>query len=386
MIVSNKFLRAKYGAKICQLLSEIATIYCIVDLAGLPVFPSATVRTIVLITCKGHSAAPVVYSPPPSRKVFKRLESGSKQLGDVVSSLSYKLPQTSLSGAGWSLTEPHKAALLERLHSLGQPLADVIDGRICMGIKSGLTAAFVISAKTRDAILRLNPEANEILWPFIQGRNIRRYWIEETDKYLIYTYHGVDMTPYPAVLDHLRLFRKQLEERVTKQAWYELQQPQFAYKELLERPKIVFPDIAKSCRFAFDDNGRFGANTVYFLPTDNLYLLGLLNSRLAHFYFAQTCAALEGPGEAYLRFFGQYLKGFPVRLPDSSDRTCHDRIVELVETMLKSHNQLATAKTGHEKTAIKRQIEATDKQINQLVYELYGLTDEEIKVVEGVTE
>ncbi len=55
----------------------------------------------------------------------------------------------------------------------------------------------------------------------------------------------------------------------------------------------------------------------------------------------------------------------------------------LVARMLSLHKQLPTAKTDHEKTALQRRIDATDKQIDQLVYELYGLTEEEIKIVEG---
>ena len=84
-----------------------------------------------------------------------------------------------------------------------------------------------------------------------------------------------------------------------------------------------------------------------------------------------------------------YLNPFPLRTIDFSDPTDkarHARMVELVETMLKLHKQLAAAKTGHEKTAIQRQIAATDKQIDQLVYELYGLADEEIKIVEGASQ
>jgi hypothetical protein len=80
-----------------------------------------------------------------------------------------------------------------------------------------------------------------------------------------------------------------------------------------------------------------------------------------------------------------FLKDFPIYHIDVSnpaDKSHHDRMVELVEQMLKLHKQLPAAKTEQEKTVIQRQIDATDKQIDQLVYELYGLTEEEIKIVE----
>jgi len=98
-------------------------------------------------------------------------------------------------------------------------------------------------------------------------------------------------------------------------------------------------------------------------------------------YFKQKCAALEGAGEAYLRFFGQYLEEFPVRLPARPDKR-RDRIEELVEGMLSLNARLREVRTEHEREVLKRQIAATDRQIDQSVYELYGLTDEEIKIAE----
>jgi hypothetical protein len=187
----------------------------------------------------------------------------------------------------------------------------------------------------------------------------------------------------------LRPFRSKLLRRATKQAWYELQQPQLNFAEYLSGPKIVFPDMATTCRFAFDETGFFVANTVYFVPKTDVYLLGLLNSRLSQFYFRSTCAALEGPGDTYLRFFGQYLEGFPVRVVDETDRAekaWHDRMIGLVQQMLSLQKELAGAKTPHEKEVLQRQIEATDLQIDRLVYELYGLSAEEIAIVEKATQ
>ena len=87
-----------------------------------------------------------------------------------------------------------------------------------------------------------------------------------------------------------------------------------------------------------------------------------------------------------MRFFTQYLMEIPIRtinFSDPADKARHDKMVALVERMLALHKQKADVKTDHEKNLIERQIEATDKQIDALVYELYGLTEEEIKIVEG---
>ena len=150
-------------------------------------------------------------------------------------------------------------------------------------------------------------------------------------------------------------------------------------------PKLIFPDIATTPRFTVDIDGHYGSNTTYFIPGDDLYLLGILNSRVANFYFSSKCAKLEGPGLSYLRFFGQYLEGLPIRTIDFSDtanKARHDRMVSLVEQMLEFHKKLAKATIPHEKQMIQRQIDSTDNQIDTLVYELYELTEEEIKIVE----
>jgi len=116
------------------------------------------------------------------------------------------------------------------------------------------------------------------------------------------------------------------------------------------------------------------------------YVLGLLNSKLLDWYLKHVSSPFRGGYYSYNR---QYIEQLPIRTIDFSDPTDkvhHDRMVELVETMLDLHKQLAAAKTSHEETAIQRQINAIDKQIDQLVYELYGLTDKEIRIVEEATQ
>ncbi len=384
MIVSNKFLRANYGTNLRSYVAKVANVERIVDLAGLRVFGRPTVRTILLIAEKGAAKTATRYSPPPSQQQFEEVQEGIATLSTVADSLAYDVPATVLGANAWRLSAVQHAAILDRIAQNATPLIEVVGGGVCMGVKSGLTEAFVISDKTRRKILSRNKRAAAVIRPFLQGRCIRRYRIEPNDEYLIYTHHGIDMTPYPAVLEHLQTYKDKLQRRATKQKWYELQQPQYAYIDYLTKPKIVFPDIATGCRFALDREGHFGANTVYFLPTDDRRLLGLLNSKLAFFYFKQTCAALEGPDEAYLRFFGQYMENFPVRLPGPKDKR-HARLIELVEMTSALHEKLAAARTAHEATSIERHISLADHVIDRMIYDLYGLTEEEVKIVEEAT-
>ena len=160
-----------------------------------------------------------------------------------------------------------------------------------------------------------------------------------------------------------------------------------AYWEVFDRPKLIFPDIAKEPRFSFDTGRHYLANTAYCLGTDDLYLLGVLNSRL--FWFAISNISIPfgvRAGKYRYRLIYQYMEKVPIRVVNFSDRADvahHERIVELVKSILALHTQLAAAKSAAQTGVIQRQIDAMDVEIDRLVYDLYGLTDEEIAVVEG---
>jgi hypothetical protein len=272
-----------------------------------------------------------------------------------------------------------------KISSSAIPLPSYIYGKLYRGLITGLNQAFIIDSQTRDILIAKDPKNGDIIKPLIGGRDVRRYSMEFKDKYLIWTYVGVPIDKYPDILEHLKQYQPGLQKRWDKgNYWWELRACD--YYEKFQKPKIIYPDIATNCRFYLDKEGFYSSNTTYFIPSEDLYLLGILNSRLAQFYFSQVCAGLEGGNSVYLRFFGEYMENFPVRpinFSDPADATRHARMVSLVESMLALHKQAAAARLPQEKEMIQRQIQATDGQIDRLVYELYGLSEEEIKIVEG---
>ncbi|HEY8751026.1 MAG TPA: TaqI-like C-terminal specificity domain-containing protein, partial [Tepidisphaeraceae bacterium] len=381
MIVSNKFVRANYGKPLRGSLTKLALPIDIVDFAGLPVFEGATVRTLIYIAKKTAEVEGTRYTPPAERDRFAAIASKLVTVEADVQARSYELGRGWFERVDWSFSRPEVTALMNRLR-LHPRLVQTVDGQICMGVKSGLGEAFVISTDIRDALIRANPEAAEIIKPLLNGRDIRRYRAEPQGQFLLYLTHGINIGRYPAVEKHLRPYKTALERRATRQNWYELQQPQERYSAWMSGPKIVFPDIATHPRFALDEDGYFGTNTVYFIPRTDRVLLGLLNSRLGFLYFQQVCAGLEGGDEIYLRFFGQYLEGFPVAAATPNQSL---RLTTLVDSMLSLHKRLATEQLPQRREQVQREIDATDRQIDQLVYQLYGLTDAEIQIVEEAT-
>ncbi|MFQ5853785.1 MAG: Eco57I restriction-modification methylase domain-containing protein, partial [Candidatus Binatia bacterium] len=394
MIVSNKWLRAAYGQPLREFLTNNGSVLEIVDLAGLPVFAKATVRTIILIchpTPKQTKA--IRYLAPLPLEDFYTINSGER-LREFVDQRAVELPFSGLSAAGWSFSKPGSHQVLQRIKQNGASLEEYVGGRMFRGVVTGMNKAFIIDRLIRKRLIAKDQRSAEIIKPVLVGKDIRRYSIAFQERYLIFARRGININRYPAVLKYLTQFKKELTPKRTGKEqhgrkpgnyeWYEIQDTIDYYAEF-EKPKIIYPDIATTCRFALDKEGYFGSNTTYFIPSNDLYLLGILNSKLALFYFSEVCAGLEGGATTYLRFFGQYLENFPVRpinLSDPADKARHDRIVSMVKRMLDLYKQLASAKNPNDKTRLQREIEATDRQIDQLVYELYGLTEEEIKIVE----
>ena len=158
---------------------------------------------------------------------------------------------------------------------------------------------------------------------------------------------------------------------------------------LILQPKILVRQTSDIIRACYDDKNYYPQNSVFIIHSSKInlkYLLGLLNSKLINFAYKfgnpQT-------GKIFAEIKPSVIKQLPIHVIDPShpeDVARHDKMVALVERMLDLHRRLSESKTGHEKTLLSRQIEATDKQIDALVYELYGLTDEEVAIVEEGTK
>ena len=162
--------------------------------------------------------------------------------------------------------------------------------------------------------------------------------------------------------------------------------PLCKYYDEFEKPKIMLPDISLRGNFTFDAKGEYYCvNTAYIISNSELYLLGILNSSLITFFYKNLSSSYRG---GYLRFIYQYLVKLLIQTINFSkpdEKKLHDQMVNLVEQMLNLNKKLNNAKLPQEKNLLQRQIETTDKQIDQLVYELYDLTDDEIKIVESET-
>ncbi|HEY7428164.1 MAG TPA: DNA methyltransferase [Gemmataceae bacterium] len=401
-IVSSSFLRTNFGRPLRGFIAESAAILELVDFGGLAVFAAAK-DTYVCIPLIGKQ------KQPDSVSVCKIASLDALDLPSYVKANCYPVPTARFSPEGWSTAEEKSSRIFDKLMSGAIPLGKYVDNKIFLGIKTGLNEAFEIDSQTYRQFIAECPEYGALIHPFLGGQDIRRYCVRNTEQYLIaipcgwtrQTMESERKKPtvfsereawnwfaerYPPLASHLLPFAEAAKSRQDQgEYWWELRPCD--YYSVLGGAKIIYPDIAKQPRFHLDTNGTFIRNTAYCLGTADPYLLGVLNSRLMWFAISRISIPFgTRAGEYRYRLFTQYIEQLPIRPTDPADKTAktqHETMIVMVNQQLSLHKQLAAAKTPQEQTVLQRQIDAMDRQIDQLVYELYGLTDAEIQIVEA---
>lgn len=310
----------------------------------------------------------------------------------------YPVRKESLSDAGWSLSKESAEALMNKLRTAGIPLGYYVNKQMYMGIKTGLNEAFVIDSGIRNALILKDPNSSDFIKPFLTGGDIKRYEPVRSDKYLILIPNGWTnahrdkdqdawewfQNKLPAIAGYLAGFAEAAQRRLDKgDYWWELR-PCDYYAEF-EKPKIMFPDISQRGNFTIDESKHFSGNTTYFIISSEKYLLAILNSKLLTFLYTSVFAAYRG---GYLRFFSQYVSQLPIRtinFDDPADKARHDSLVAMVERMLalKQEHAAAADALNERRHELAQEIERLDHAIDRVVYDLYGLTEDEISVVEG---
>jgi hypothetical protein len=150
-------------------------------------------------------------------------------------------------------------------------------------------------------------------------------------------------------------------------------------------PRIIFRDRFETPAFAYDDGRAIPGPGTVAIPTSAPYMAGLLNCRLLAFVFAKTAGTAGGPAAEYS---WDALRDLPVYTPDfddPADADRHKRIVVLVTRLLALKKSLSDADSDRVREVLREKIAITDRKIDRTVYELYGLTPEEIAVVEGIS-
>ncbi|EQL57269.1 type II restriction endonuclease [Helicobacter pylori FD535] len=382
-ITSNKYARAKYGAKLRELLLKKTTLVSYMELNALKVFESAAVDTSIMNFIK---------QTPSKESVFKYYEPTPNDGNDLKSAHSLPMRQNGLSTESFIFANTTLLDLRDKMESIGTPLKDW-DIQINYGIKTGANEAFIIPTEKRDAILNACKTQEErerteaLIKPILRGKDIKRYSYEWAGEYLINTHNGytsnlkskippIDIEKYPATKAHLDAHYDIIATRCDQgDTPYHLRN--CAYLEDFEKEKIVYGEIVQEPRFYLDNRecqlGYFYAEATSFILTgEHLhYLLGMLHSKLITFAF-KTFYAGGGLGESGYRYKKAFIERLPIPKITPQNQELARKITDGAERILKVKEKDPKANT-----------QKLEKEIDALVYQLYNLTDEEIKIIEN---
>ncbi|MBY5959439.1 Eco57I restriction-modification methylase domain-containing protein [Membranicola marinus] len=368
-ILPNKWMRSRYGSKLRQ-WANLLNIQSIIDFGDLPVFEEATTYPCIWHMSKSSPESDEFTAVDVHTLDFEQ------NLKEYIKQNAFKDDQRLLSNDGWNLVDVQVQHLLKKIKSKGVPLGEYVSGKIYRGLLTGLNAAFVIDRGTQDKIIDKDPNSAEIIKPFLAGRDIKRYRPPKSDKFLILFKTGITkkwfgdlnksdawnklQEKFPAICAHLQSFEKKAKARYDQgDYWWELRSCD--YYDEFEKEKVMLPDIAIRCEALLDNKGFYSVNTAYIMPGLTKSDLGLLNSKLILFVYSNLTQTIRG---GYYRFIRQYLEQLPIIKAD--------HIRELVEDIM-------NIKADNPTTADTSALEA---EIDQMVYRLYDLTEEEIELIE----
>ncbi|MGI7546177.1 class I SAM-dependent DNA methyltransferase [Campylobacter coli] len=391
-ITSNKYTRAGYGEALREFLLKNVSILDYIDLNGIKVFDSATVDTSILSFEKLKS----------KDSSFRYLALDNENLKACGYSIDLckdfkELSQKSLSKENFTFSDESTNSLKAKIERIGTPLKEWQGLNINYGIKTGYNEAFIISTEKRNEILEnCKDEAEKertakLIRKMLRGRDIKRYSYEWAGLWVIFIpWHFPNVEKpktmleneqdlkeqYPSLYKHLlshkeRLSKRNKEETGIRYEWYCLQRWGANYYQEFEKEKIIYPETTQNAYFVYDNKGFFIEKIAFILICENLkYLQGLLSSNLVTYYyknFSKGCK-LGIKGYQYNKHALEYL---PIPKINSKNQKIADELVNSVDEILKAKEQDKNANT-----------QELENKINSLVYKLYNLTEDEIKIIE----
>jgi type I restriction-modification system DNA methylase subunit len=381
MLTPNKWFRASYAENLRRILRDRCRMNLLIDFGhSRDLFPDAdTFPAIVVLQPVG------VRVQDTEIAVFVRAHDSDREresLSELIRSHAVAVPHSSLRDDRWNLEGSGENDLLDRLVTTGRPLEVVLRRPILRGLLTGFNDAFYIDTSAKDAMLASHPASESLFKKFLRGRDVKR-WVPRWDGqwHIVipssqnrtwpwssaaneFAAEEIFARAHPSVHDHLKRFEGRLRARQDKgEYWWELRACD--YYEEFEKPKILVQCIAYYSQFAFDDVGHYVNNKAIVIPTDDLYVLAVLNSRITWWIVNRTFQHMKDEG---LSVDVQFLKSLPIPIASN----------ELHVDISKCASELiAAAASGSGDAAI----QSLEVRLNGFVERAFALTDSERSIL-----
>ncbi len=421
-ITSNKWMRAKYGEPLRKFILDNVKIESFIDLTGQEVFEGVGVDANIIIYEKNKANN-------YQFKVSSNLKSFTPFTSNNLYVKSFNIESNEI-----------ERQIKFKIEKIGKPLKDW-DIKIYRGVLTGFNDAFIIDTKTKEDLCKKDPKSLEIIKPMLRGRDISRYGYEWAGLWLINSHNGYGNTlrvnieeDYPIIFEHLKKFEKECKNRTDQGfSWTNLRN--CAYVEDFQKEKIIYPNITQDIGFTMDFSNFYINQKAYFLTSTKVnlfYLISILNSKLLRVSCKQYFPQLGKSGFEVSKFAleqlsipqiqesdqqpfikkAQDMLNFNKELNEISSKLLSLLKVDLgvsniTNKLGKWYNLEETeffAEIGkqnknlslNEKSQwikhfeeekrkindLQNKIEKTDKEIDSMVYNLYQLSEEEIKTIE----
>ena len=342
-ITSNKWINANYGKSTRLYFATKTNPLILIDFAKVKIFESATVFVNILITEKAKN----------KNQLLACAISGDQlpdtELRDYFNEHKFELKDV---GEGiWKVSNAASGIINQVIDEVGRPLGKWTDIRFYRGITSGLNEAFHISAQQKESIIKRNKKSSDFIKPLLRGKDIKRWSYKYEDLYMLFIpwhfpLHNDSQissasqvaerkfkNEYPEIYEHLAGFKEELSNRNQAETgiryeWYALQRYGADFWPEFEQPKIVWIEISDRANYAYDESGMFLTNSAYFMTGKHLkYILAVLNSKVADYYFFQITATIAGGRK---RYTGQYVERVPVPQISEKDEAPFNKIVDYI--------------------------------------------------------
>lgn len=323
-ISSSTFFKTGSGEPLRNYLAKQTTLEKIADFGDLQVFEGVTTYPAIVVLKKELPEAETAI------KILTLRKSLPDNLDQHFAQEHGIMHQARLSQASWQLEDESFTKLRLKLTQGRKTLKEVY-GSPLYGIKTGLNAAFVITRQIRDRLIEEDPRSEELLKPFFEGKDLKKWHAQPRDLWLIFTRRGIEIEQYPAVQKYLEQFREQLEpkpkswpksdkwpgRKAGPYQWFEIQDT-VAYYEEFEKPKIQYGHFSPAPLFHCNTNSAYSNDKSYIIPTDDNFALGLLNSTAYWFLMKTLCPFVRG---GYYELRAQYMETLPIPSASAEQKT-----------------------------------------------------------------
>jgi adenine-specific DNA-methyltransferase len=380
-INTNKFFKTEYGKPLKRFISDYK-VNSIINFEQVPIFDEALVSSLIIVFEKNQDKSDFIFVE------FNKEASPNNDFERQIETRKTILSHNSINEDSWSFSNQNESQIIAKIYTNSNKIKDIVSIDIKRGVTTGFDPAFIINSSDYNSFIEINSSYKNIIKPLLKGKEIKKYYNKRSDLFLLFIDWHFPLqnknksfeenekeffNVYEDLYNHLLKYKKELsarnkEETGIRYEWYALQRCAASYFENFDKTKIVWPLTASNWGFALDTESHYLSSGGFILITEELninYLLAILNSNLMKYLFSKIGVMTAGGAFTLKK---ATIDEFPIKEILTEQQK---PFIEKVDQILALKNYKPDADTS-----------ALEREIDFMVYKLYGLTYEEVLVID----